>query len=106
MNICVYGSADVPSEKCLQAANALGSYIGKNGHTLVFGGFGDGLLGAVADEAYKNGAKVIRNSLILIEFSETVTKEQERNYRRTMPTPLLLCRRAWVCWMNFLKSSS
>ncbi len=59
MNICVYGSADVPSEKCLQAAKALGSYIGKNGHNLVFGGFGDGLLGAVADEAYKNGAKVI-----------------------------------------------
>ena len=59
MNICVYGSADVPSEKCLQAAKTLGSYIGKNGHTLVFGGFGDGLLGAVADGAYKNGAKVI-----------------------------------------------
>lgn len=43
MNICVYGSADVPSEKCLQAAKMLGSYIGENGHTLVYGGFGDGL---------------------------------------------------------------
>lgn len=59
MNLCVCGSADVPSEKCLQAAKALRSYIGKNGHTLVFGGFGDGLLGTVAEEAYKNGAKVI-----------------------------------------------
>lgn len=59
MNLCVYGSADVPSEKCLQAAKALRSYIGKNGHTIVFGGFGDGLLGTVAEEAYKNGAKVI-----------------------------------------------
>ncbi len=59
MNICVYGSADIPDEKCLKAAKTLGSFIGKNGHNLVFGGFGDGLLGAVADEAYKNGAKVI-----------------------------------------------
>ena len=59
MNICVYGSADMPGEKCLQVAKALGSYIGKNGHTLVFGGFGDGLLGVVADEAWKSGAKVI-----------------------------------------------
>lgn len=59
MNICVYGSADVPDEKCLEVAKALGSFIGKNGHNLVFGGFGDGLLGVVADEAWKNGAKVI-----------------------------------------------
>ncbi len=59
MNICVYGSADILSEKCMEEAGKLGNYIGKNGHTLVFGGFGDGLLGAVADEAWKNGAKVI-----------------------------------------------
>lgn len=49
MNICVYGSADELDEKCINAAKALGSYIGRNGHTLVFGGFGDGLLGAVAE---------------------------------------------------------
>lgn len=59
MNVCVYGSAHVPDEKCLQAARALGGYIGKSGHTLVFGGFGDGLLGVVAEEAWKNGASVI-----------------------------------------------
>ncbi len=59
MNICVYGSADIPDQTCLEVAKALGSYIGKNGHNLVFGGFGDGLLGAVAEEAYKNGAKVL-----------------------------------------------
>jgi uncharacterized protein (TIGR00730 family) len=59
MNICVYGSADILSEKCMEEARKLGNYIGKNGYTLVFGGFGDGLLGTVADEAWKNGAKVI-----------------------------------------------
>ena len=59
MNICVYGSADEPDGVCLNAARALGNYIGKKGHALVFGGFGDGLLGTLADEAWKNGAKVI-----------------------------------------------
>lgn len=31
----------------------------EKGHTLVFGGFGDGLLGAVAEQAWKSGADVI-----------------------------------------------
>lgn len=59
MNICVYGSADVLGETCMNAAKALGRHIGSGGHSLVFGGFGDGLLGAVAEEAWKSGAKVI-----------------------------------------------
>ena len=59
MNICVYGSADTLSEKFMKEARKLGEYIGKNGHTLIYGGFGDGLLGEVADEAYKNGADII-----------------------------------------------
>ncbi|MDO4849487.1 MAG: LOG family protein [Coriobacteriia bacterium] len=59
MNICVYGSADVLDEACMNAAKALGRHIGSGGHSLVFGGFGDGLLGAVAEEAWKGGAKVI-----------------------------------------------
>ena len=60
MNICVYGSADELDEKCLNAAKALGNYIGKNGHTLVFGGFGDGLLGTVADGLGKRCQSHIR----------------------------------------------
>ena len=91
MNICVYGSADVPSEKCLQAAKALGRYIGKNGHTLVFGGFGDGLLGAVADEAYKNGAKVIsvlpekpRKAHSEFSHSEKVFRDSDKRMRKKL----------------------
>lgn len=91
MNICVYGSADVPSEKCLQAAKALGSYIGKNGHTLVFGGFGDGLLGAVAEEAYKNGAKVIsvlpeqpRKGHSEFSHSEQVFRDSDKRTRKKL----------------------
>lgn len=91
MNICVYGSADTPSEKCLQAAKALGSYIGKNGHNLVFGGFGDGLLGAVADEAYKNGAKVIsvlpekpRKGHSEFSYSEKIFRDSDKRMRKKL----------------------
>ncbi len=96
MNICVYGSADELDEKCLQAARALGNYIGKNGHTLVFDGFGDGLLGTVADEAWKNGAKVIsvlpevprkegiQNFHTLHRYSEMVINGCGKNYRLKM----------------------
>ena len=91
MNICVYGSADVPSEKCLQAAKALGSYIGKNGHTIVFGGFGDGLLGAVADEAYKNGARVIsvlpekpRKGHSEFSHSEKIFRDSDKRMRKKL----------------------
>lgn len=91
MNICVYGSADVPSEKCLQAAKALGSYIGKNGHNLVFGGFGDGLLGAVADEAYKNEAKVIsvlpekpRKGHSEFPHSEKIFRDSDKRMRKKL----------------------
>ena len=91
MNICVYGSADVPSEKCLQAAKSLGSYIGKNGYNLVFGGFGDGLLGAVADEAYKNGAKVIsvlpekpRKGHSEFSHSEKIFRDSDKRMRKKL----------------------
>ncbi len=35
MNICVYGSADVLDEKCMEAAKTLGSFIGKNGAKVI-----------------------------------------------------------------------
>ncbi len=91
MNICVYGSADVTSKKCLQAAKALGNYIGKNGHTLVFGGFGDGLLGAVADEAWRNGAKVIsvlpekpRKGHLEFSHSEKIFRDSDKRMRKKL----------------------
>lgn len=59
MNICVYGSAESVDETCLETAKKLGVYLGKNGHTLIYGGFGDGLLGALANETWKNGGAVV-----------------------------------------------
>ncbi len=91
MKICVYGSADEPDEKCRHAAEALGSYIGKKGHTLVYGGFGDGLLGAVADKAWQNGAKVIsvlpensRKGHSEFSHSEQVFRDSDKRIRKKL----------------------
>ena len=59
MNIYVYGSADLLNEACMNAAKELGKYIGEKKHTLIFNGYGDGLLGTVAQEVWKNGGKII-----------------------------------------------
>ncbi len=98
MDICVYGSADVPDEQCMEAAKALGNYIGKNGHNLVFGGFGDGLLGMVADEAYKNGARVIsvlpekpRKGHLEFSHSERIFRNSDKRMRKKLQAEKFCC---------------
>ncbi len=81
MNICVYGSADALSEKCMEEARKLGEYIGKNGHTLVYGGFGDGMLGAVALKAYENGADIISILPKTPRAKHTEFKRAKHEYR-------------------------
>ncbi|MBO7354308.1 MAG: TIGR00730 family Rossman fold protein [Lachnospiraceae bacterium] len=60
MNIAVYcGSSTGNDQRFLEAAQTLGEWIGKNGHTLVYGGASKGLMGAVADAVLKAGGRVI-----------------------------------------------
>ncbi|MDO4503034.1 MAG: TIGR00730 family Rossman fold protein [Coriobacteriia bacterium] len=60
MNITVYcGAATGNDPAYLQAAQELGEWIGRNGHTLVWGGGGTGLMGAVANAALAAGAPAI-----------------------------------------------
>jgi uncharacterized protein (TIGR00730 family) len=60
MRICVYAasSAQVHQEH-QQAAYALGQQLALNGHSLVYGGGSQGLMGAVADGALTHGGEVI-----------------------------------------------
>lgn len=60
MRIAVYCSAraDIP-EIYHDDARALGAWIGRNGHTLVYGGLSLSMMGDVAHAAAVNGAKVI-----------------------------------------------
>ena len=60
MRIAVYCSAkDVIPEEYLQLGDALGKWIGQNGHTLVYGVSTGGLMSRVSDAAHNAGAHVI-----------------------------------------------
>ena len=60
MRIAVYCSAkDTIPEEYLQLGNALGTWIGENGYSLVYGGATGGLMTRVSDAAKASGAYVI-----------------------------------------------
>jgi len=59
MNITVYlGASSGNSAKYAVAAEEMGEWIGKNGHSLIYGGSREGLMGALARGALKAGAHV------------------------------------------------
>lgn len=60
MNITVYlGAGEGNNEKIREAVKELGTFIGKRGDTLVFGGSGTGLMGLLADSVLNSGGTVI-----------------------------------------------
>ena len=60
MRIAVYCSAkDSIPEEYLALGDALGAWLGENGHTLVYGGATGGLMTRVSDAAKAHGACVI-----------------------------------------------
>ena len=60
MNICIFGASGRELEASYYAAaERLGSLIAQQGHTLVFGGGREGLMGAAARGAYENGGGII-----------------------------------------------
>ena len=59
-SICVFcGSRDGRAPAYLEAARALGAAMAASGTTLVYGGGGRGMMGAVADAALAAGGRVI-----------------------------------------------
>lgn len=60
MNICVYGASSDSIEKIYHdTAYSLASTMAKRGHTLVYGGGGNGVMGAAARGAYDSGGAII-----------------------------------------------
>jgi uncharacterized protein (TIGR00730 family) len=60
MKVCVFcGSASGHHSIYAETARALGSLLGSNGHTLVYGGGNIGLMGIIADSVLQSGGKVI-----------------------------------------------
>lgn len=60
MNICVYGaSSNQLSEEYIQIGEALGAAMARRGHSLVFGGGAQGMMGAVARGMDSRGGCII-----------------------------------------------
>ncbi len=60
MNITVYLGANEGNDASLQKAVCeLGRWIGENGHTLVYGGSNNGLMGKIAQSVLASGGKAI-----------------------------------------------
>ena len=59
MNICIFASSCDVGEGVAKAVYALGRRLGEEGHALVFGGYGGGLMGAIADGFHDAGAEII-----------------------------------------------
>ena len=60
MRLCVYGAAsDAIDNKYISAVEFLGKTMAKRGHSLVYGGGGVGVMGAVARGVHENGGYVL-----------------------------------------------
>ena len=59
MNICLYGASSTEIDPdYLDAAYAFGRLLAQHGHTLVYGGGAQGVMGAAARGAYEAGGKI------------------------------------------------
>ena len=60
MKLCLYGaSSNLIDKKYIDATEKLGEEMAKRGHTLVFGGGANGLMGAAARGATKAGGEIL-----------------------------------------------
>ena len=59
MKVCVYGASSSTLEKIYyEEAEHLGELLARNGHSIVFGGGREGLMGAIARGVYANGGDI------------------------------------------------
>ena len=75
MNIAVFCSQYDVAEKYRNAAETFASLIASNGHTLVFGGHDEGLMGVIADTAHREGGRVI--GIIREQIKERAYKDAD-----------------------------
>lgn len=69
MNIAVYcGSGTGNNPDYIKAAKELGNWIGRNGHSMIYGGSNDGLMGITAEAARFYGVEVYGVVPFDIEF--------------------------------------
>ncbi len=90
MRICIFASANRVDGDYLAAAEELGSALGRAGHSLVFGGYADGLMKAAADGFGRAGAEI--TGVVTDLFEDT--NEKHPFLTRTVRTDSLAARKA------------
>lgn len=86
MNICVYGASSNAIDKdYITAGETLGEEMAKHGHTLVYGGGANGLMGAVARGVARQNGKIIGVAPSFFEIDGVLFKDcTEFIYTETM----------------------
>lgn len=93
MNITVYlASAYGNDESFVKAVRLFGTWIGKNGHRLIYGGSKCGLMGELAQSVLNNGGQVIgvepelfvKRGLLYDEIDELIVTKDIAERRRKM----------------------
>ncbi len=90
MRICVFASANRVDRVYLDGAEELGYALGRAGHGLVFGGYADGLMKAVADGFARAGAEI--TGVVTDLFEDT--NEKHALLTRVVRTDSLAARKA------------
>lgn len=93
MNICVYGaSSSIIDDIYIKAGEKLGEEMAKRGHSLIFGGGAEGLMGAVARGVYRGGGKICGvaprffnvDGALFSKCDELIRTETMRERKQTM----------------------
>lgn len=93
MNICVYGaSSNLIDKRFIEKTEELGRLMATRGHTLVFGGGAQGLMGAVARGVREKGGNIIGvtpkffdvDGIVFKHCTELIYTETMRERKQTM----------------------
>lgn len=84
-SVCVFcGSSDDVAAEYLEAARRTGTSIARRGTTLVYGGGGTGLMGALADGALESGGRVV--GILTEQFDTPALRHPRLSERRVVTT--------------------
>lgn len=84
-SVCVFcGSSDSVAVEYLEAARRTGAAVARRGATLVYGGGGTGLMGALADAALEAGGRVV--GVLTEQFNTPVLRHARVSERRVVAT--------------------
>ena len=79
MHVCIYGSAIESIDKVYREEGfKLGKELAKKGHSIVFGGGSEGMMGAAANGAFEEGGEIYGIAPVWMKNFEGIFKECDK----------------------------